>query len=226
MKSQPLRLVLSGLCSAELPQRCVRRTLQLSDRQLRNYDGQNIVCPLAVESALMAAVPDDSEPNAKVAVARRFGVGEWLLTAGLVLYVASMFLPVLEVEIAAPHAIVGWEAAWICAGGLVEVFKTGPSVLGAALLFTGLQPNLCFLAGWTIVWWKRPTVRWLTVGTFGAAAILATVFPLLINGNQDSVADVYRELMVGYYAWILSFVVMALGAALRLRSVERSHDSC
>ncbi len=75
------------------------------------------------------------------------------------------------------------------------------------------------------MWWNPATVRWLTVGTFAAAAVLALFIPLLPAG-EHSVCSVYRELVIGDCAWTVSFLLMTIGAVLRLRSVERLNDNC
>jgi len=128
-----------------------------------------------------------------------------LILAAWIVHLTSWFLPALEVQdIRAPVA--GWKAfrlaacaIWACED--VQYEQPGYAVLGTLSVITTLLFVLC--SPWVMARGSRLLRRcsaWVA-----AAAFIFNMHWLIIFGPQRS------QLAIGYYLWLLSFFLLAIG---------------
>ncbi len=134
--------------------------------------------------------------------------------AGLVFFV-SLFCPVIQIM---DDSLYGWGAAYITAWGSVaglwqlvthrdamSVFEIVPMMVGTAANFA-LLTTACF--GWKLH--RRHAIPMLVLSINGLLA--AMLMPAMMEVHRTGVSlEVYGELKVGYWLWIVTFALTAVG---------------
>jgi hypothetical protein len=129
----------------------------------------------------------------------------FLVLAAWVLQLAAWFLPVV-----APQdlraTILGWKAfrlaacgVWPCEG--IEFQEMIYAVLSTISVITTLFFIIC--SPWVVLWGSRTVQK--SSAWFAAAAFVINAHWIVIFGDQRSL------LMIGYFLWWLSFLLLAIG---------------
>jgi hypothetical protein len=124
--------------------------------------------------------------------------GAWLTHA------AAWFLPVITDGVRFPHGLPGWEAFRIALSP-VWSYGTAFSGIGAVASVLSAATTILFVVGSPWVLWRgsnslRRTSAWIAVGAF-----VLDAHWYFFYGRSDS------GLMIGYFVWWFSFLVMAIG---------------
>lgn len=132
-----------------------------------------------------------------------------LLGAAAIAHVLSWLLPVLD-------DYVGWQAFRVALTPIVpyDDFSAGRNWQQSAVSFASGMTNILFvlalgaLASARSAWLRASP--WVLV----AAAILNLYWFVMMGDDR-------RELRIGYYLWVMSFLLLAGAAHLRARSATR-----
>ena len=137
-----------------------------------------------------------------------------LIWAAWILHVASWFLPTVK-----PHdfaAVPGWQAfrfaacaIWTC--GETEFQTVHHAVLATVSMTTTLLFVLC--SPWVVLRGSQSLRQWSA--WVAAAAFVFNMHWIVTFGPQRS------ELAVGYFVWLLSFLLLAVGLFVSSRIVLR-----
>ena len=141
-----------------------------------------------------------------------------LILVAWIVHVASWFLPALEVqEIRAPVA--GWKAfriaacvIWPCED--VQFQTVHHSVLATLSVMTTLFFVLC--SSWVVLRGSRLFRRWSA--WVAAAAFIFNTHWIITFGPQRT------QLEIGYYLWLLSFLLLAIGLFVSSRLVVSASE--
>jgi hypothetical protein len=131
--------------------------------------------------------------------------GRWLCSAGWGVFALSLLLPSVD--------IFGWTAGWIC---LMTVFQIAWGLpgdfSGAGLYYAGFAvANVALIASPLLLRLFRGDLRWLrrcALVLAGATLYTSSYLLLSLPGGWTTVGNLH----VGYYAWLLSFVMVTVGA--------------
>ena len=137
-----------------------------------------------------------------------------LIWAAWILHVASWFLPVVK-----PYdfheALPGWQAfrfaacaIWPCGAEFQTVYH---AVLATVSTITALLFVLC--SPWVVLRGSQSLRQWSA--WVAAAAFVSNMHWIVTFGPQRS------ELAVGYFVWLLSFLLLAIGLFVSSRIVLR-----
>lgn len=154
-------------------------------------------------------------------------LASWMLFAALLLYVTSMFMPVLP-GFMSNERIRGWEAAWICIASIIQYCERtlsgtirpddGSDFL---LLFCGAQSNVFAILILFGISFRRLSVAILTFGCALGGFICSLAILPLCHRETEMSADVIQvqfDFLYGYYVWVFSFVAATIGTFLQLRT--------
>ncbi len=125
-----------------------------------------------------------------------------LLLAGWALFVASWFLPVVRES---GVTLVGWQACRVLLSPVwpsPHMNATGGTVASSAFLVACSVSNIVVLLSALVVW--RPFVRHAGLVAVGLAVALA------LNLEWALPVPNHAHLLVGYWAWVLSFATTAI----------------
>ena len=157
-----------------------------------------------------------------IPVARVSQLAILISVVAALLYGIAWFLPVAEGGSRYGDGVLpGWEALRVALSPLwsYREFVTEGSVHSSVSVASGLT-NVLFVAALMAMVQQRSGAR--SIWWIGAALLLAVV----INAQWLVISPV--ELKVGYYCWLASFMLLAVGILLRPRPSERrptSNDS-
>jgi hypothetical protein len=141
-----------------------------------------------------------------------------LFVLGVAVFVVSLFCPVMEIMDETLH---GWQAAQMTAWGSVSgtwyfVTRMAPvSFFELVPMFLGTFANVTFLTtallGWKVRAWHA--VPMLTLAVNGLIAGLVVPGVLFPGSWQppSRIFEVYGDLQIGYWLWIVSLALIAGG---------------
>jgi hypothetical protein len=143
-------------------------------------------------------------PNIVETEAKMRKRGKWLTRAGWGLFAASLLMPSFRVGFGEQPWMSGWDCFVTVLQGL---FNPGEQGIGSDWYLRGFGlMNLAMLASPLAIKLKRRDMRWLRRIGLAMAGVTAYVLSFPFYG------EAWRQLGVGYYAWLISFGLVTLGA--------------
>lgn len=131
--------------------------------------------------------------------ARLLIFGAWLIFA------AAWFLPVTNDGARFPDGLPGWEAFRAALSPVWPYISSPFTGIGAVAAVLSAVTTILFIVGSPLVWWRgsrsvRRVSAWVAVGAF----VLDAHWYFFYGRGQSG-------LMIGYFVWWVSFLVMAVG---------------
>lgn len=141
-------------------------------------------------------------------------LGRWLSWAGWLLFLVSLLLPAISVlDLNENSVFSGWQCAVIVMVGVLPILG---SLSNAEWTLVGFAlSNLLVLSA--------PLLFWMTKRCSNALRVVAALYLLSAVNATRWMWDGTDDLLIGYYAWVLSFGLLAVGCLLRsvpIRSLQ------
>jgi hypothetical protein len=127
-----------------------------------------------------------------------------LIFSAWVIQALAWFLPVISDGVRFPHGLPGWEAFRTALSPL-WAYGTAFSGIGAVVAVLSAATTVLFIIGSPWILWRgsnsvRRLAAWIAVGSF----VLDAHWYFFYGRNESG-------LLIGYFLWWISFLVMAVG---------------